>query len=279
MCLGTREDILEVFFPCLVGICTHVIHVGVCSLWVCMEKPEVGVFVRVSVAVMETPWPQQLGEERVYFLYTFTSLFIIKSSQDRNSDRTETQQQELMQRPQRSIAHGLAQPAFFIEPRTTSAGLAPSTTGWVLPWKSLMTKVPCRCPYSQIWVSLLSDVSGLGQVDTNLVNTAGIGCLPQCCPANSIDSQGCRACQSAWLPVQCLGCRLGFWNSVSCLCSKHSLHRAISTAPAFLSQGTETVNVLQIVSPLCDSKRKHLILLALPGPYPPPPHSFSLHAW
>lgn len=49
-----------------------------------MEKPEVGVFVRVSVAVMETPWPQQLGEERVYFLYTFTSLFIIKSSQDRN---------------------------------------------------------------------------------------------------------------------------------------------------------------------------------------------------
>ena len=45
--------------------------------------------------------PMQLGEERVYSTYTYTSQFTIKGSQNRNSHRAGTWRQELLQRPWR----------------------------------------------------------------------------------------------------------------------------------------------------------------------------------
>jgi hypothetical protein len=42
---------------------------------------------------------KQVGEERVYSTYTSMLLFITKGSQDRNSSRSGTRRQELMQRP------------------------------------------------------------------------------------------------------------------------------------------------------------------------------------
>jgi hypothetical protein len=50
---------------------------------------------------------KQVGEEVVYLAYTSTSLFIIKGSQDRNSNRTGTWRQELMQKPSRGAAYRL----------------------------------------------------------------------------------------------------------------------------------------------------------------------------
>lgn len=34
----------------------------------------------------KTPWPEQLGEQRVYLAYASTSQFFMQSSQDRNSN-------------------------------------------------------------------------------------------------------------------------------------------------------------------------------------------------
>jgi hypothetical protein len=51
---------------------------------------------------------KQAGKERVYSPYTFTSLFIIKESQDRNSNRAGNWKQELMQRPFRDAGYWLA---------------------------------------------------------------------------------------------------------------------------------------------------------------------------
>ena len=43
-----------------------------------------GLLVRVTNAMMKHCGHKQLGEERVYLIYTSTSLFIIKGSQDRD---------------------------------------------------------------------------------------------------------------------------------------------------------------------------------------------------
>jgi fatty acid desaturase len=52
--------------------------------------------------------PKQAGEERVYLTYTSTLLFTTGRSQDRNSSRTRSWGQELIQRPWRSAAYWLA---------------------------------------------------------------------------------------------------------------------------------------------------------------------------
>jgi hypothetical protein len=49
---------------------------------------------------------KQVGEERVYSVYTSTILFITKGGQDWNSSRSGSQ--ELMQRPWRDVLYWLA---------------------------------------------------------------------------------------------------------------------------------------------------------------------------
>ena len=60
-----------------------------------------GVLVKVSSVV-------QAGEERTYLAYTSTALFIIKGSQDNNSNRSGTWQEELIQSPWRDAIYLLA---------------------------------------------------------------------------------------------------------------------------------------------------------------------------
>lgn len=67
------------------------------------------VLVRVTIANIITK--SMLGEERVYFAYISTLLFIIKGSQERNSNRAGIWRQELMKKPWRA-AYWLAQWAF-----------------------------------------------------------------------------------------------------------------------------------------------------------------------
>jgi hypothetical protein len=45
---------------------------------------------RVTIAVMKHYGPKQHGEERVYLVYTSTSQFIIKGSQETDSNRAGT---------------------------------------------------------------------------------------------------------------------------------------------------------------------------------------------
>jgi hypothetical protein len=66
----------------------------------------VTVLVRVSIPAQNIMTKKQVGEERVYSVYTFTLLFITKGSQDRNSHRAGTWRQELMQRPWRVLLTG-----------------------------------------------------------------------------------------------------------------------------------------------------------------------------
>jgi hypothetical protein len=46
------------------------------------------VFVRVSIPAQNIMTKKQIGEERVYSVYTYTLLFITKGSQDWNSSRS-----------------------------------------------------------------------------------------------------------------------------------------------------------------------------------------------
>ena len=53
---------------------------------------------------------KQVGEERVYFAYIYTLLFISGGSEDRHSGKAGTWRQELMQRPWRGAAYWFASP-------------------------------------------------------------------------------------------------------------------------------------------------------------------------
>jgi hypothetical protein len=61
---------------------------------------------------MNTMTKKQVWEERVYLTYSSMLLFIVEEIQDRNSNRTKSWMQELMQRSWRNIAYWLAQPTF-----------------------------------------------------------------------------------------------------------------------------------------------------------------------
>jgi hypothetical protein len=99
--------------------------------------------VRVCIPAQNIMTKKQVGEERVYSAYTSTWLFITKGSQHRNSHRTGTWRQELMQRPWRGAAYWLASPGLLsllsyrtqdYQPRdgTTHNGLGPPSliTNW-----------------------------------------------------------------------------------------------------------------------------------------------------
>jgi hypothetical protein len=84
------------------------------------------VLVRVVVALMKHHDQTQLGEEMIYLAYTSPAPFIIKESQDRNSNRTGTWKKEPMQRPWKGAATGLFPLAcsdyFLIEPGPPAQG-------------------------------------------------------------------------------------------------------------------------------------------------------------
>lgn len=88
----------------------------------------------------------QLWKERVYLAYNSTTLFIIKGSQCRNSNRAGTWKQELTQSPWRSAAY----PACFLTEARTCPGMAPPTVGWDFPRQSLIRKIPRRVANSLI---------------------------------------------------------------------------------------------------------------------------------
>lgn len=76
--------------------------------------------VRVTIAVMKHHYSKEVEEKRVYSAYTSIWQFIIKKKQkkskDRNSNRTGTRWQELMQRPCRGVAYWLASPGLISLP-------------------------------------------------------------------------------------------------------------------------------------------------------------------
>lgn len=51
---------------------------------------------------------EQVGKGKVYLAYTSRSLFIIKGSQDRNTNKAGARRQELTQKPWRGVAYWLA---------------------------------------------------------------------------------------------------------------------------------------------------------------------------
>jgi hypothetical protein len=66
------------------------------------------VCLRVTIAVIKYHDKKQVGERKVYLLYTFVSMFVTTGNQDRNSNRAGTWRQKLMQRPRRGAAYWLA---------------------------------------------------------------------------------------------------------------------------------------------------------------------------
>ena len=115
---------------------------------------------------------KQVGEERIYSVYTSTLLFITTGSQDGNSHSVGTWRQELMQKPWKGAAYWLASPGLLSllsyriqdsQPRDGTTHNGPSH-----PWPLIE-----KMPYS--WISwrnslkggsYLCDNSSLCQVDT-----------------------------------------------------------------------------------------------------------------
>jgi hypothetical protein len=104
-----------------------------CSLWFGYNPgmPCLGcVLITVSIASTKHHDQKSVGKERVYLAYTSRSQSITGGSQDRNSSRAGTWRQELMQRPWRSAAYWLAQPAFFCRTQNCQPrGVIPPTMG------------------------------------------------------------------------------------------------------------------------------------------------------
>lgn len=102
---------------------------------------------------------KQLGEERVYLLYTS---FIIKGSQDKN--KAGTHKPELMQKPGRSAAYWLPPSGLLslLSYRTQDyhARYNPTYNGLSLPYQSLIKKISYKLPYDLIlWRHFLSQGS------------------------------------------------------------------------------------------------------------------------
>jgi hypothetical protein len=106
------------------------------------------------MTVMKLHSQKKLEEERMYLAYISILLFITEGNQDRNSNRAGTWRQELMQRPWRDAACLLAPQGLLslLSYRTQDLQLRDGTThnGWVLPYQSLIQKIPYRLAYSWI---------------------------------------------------------------------------------------------------------------------------------
>jgi hypothetical protein len=118
------------------------------------------------------------GEGVIQLTRPHCLLFITKGSQDRNSHRAGTWEQEMMQRPWRVLLTGLLPMAcsacFVIKPRTTSTGVAPPTMGWALLNRWLIEKMPYSFISRRHFLnrdSFLSDDTSLCQVDTKPAST------------------------------------------------------------------------------------------------------------
>jgi hypothetical protein len=96
------------------------------------------ILVRVIIAVMK--YPDQIWGGKGLSAYTSISLFITEGSQDRNSRRTGTWRQELIQRPGRGVPYWLGPHDLLslLSYRTQNDQLRGDTThmGWSLPYQS-----------------------------------------------------------------------------------------------------------------------------------------------
>jgi hypothetical protein len=111
------------------------------------DKRGCGFLVNVTLAVLKHHDQKQLEEKGVYSTYISTSLFIIKRSQDRNTNKAGTWSQQLMQRSWRDAAYWLAHIVFLQHPGSRSPDVASPTISCTLPHQSLR-KMAYRLDYN-----------------------------------------------------------------------------------------------------------------------------------
>jgi hypothetical protein len=105
----------------------------------------ISVLVRVTFAVMKHHDQKELGEKRVCFIYTYTSLFIIKGSHAGTQTHEESiLRQELVQETCRMLLLGFlfmaGSTCFLIRPKTTSPRIELPKVDLTLPLQSLIRK-------------------------------------------------------------------------------------------------------------------------------------------
>lgn len=128
----------------------------------------------MTFAVTKHHQHSNLGEKRVYLAHSFTSLFIIEGTQDRNSNRTETWRQELRLRSWRSEALWLASHGLLSLFAYRTQGH--QTKGGATTYQTAIKQMFCRLAYSLLlWRHflnggfLISDDYSLCQVVIKLV--------------------------------------------------------------------------------------------------------------
>jgi hypothetical protein len=153
---NTRKPVVSEQKPSWKGLVNCCLWKGrrgnVCAVWVCMCVSTHACCLNWGYSCCdEAPWPKKLEKARAY---GFTSQFIIKGSQDRNSKRQEPGGRNWCRGHGWILLTGLLLMAysayFLIEPRTTSAGMTPPTMDWAFPHQSLIKKMSCRLTYSLI---------------------------------------------------------------------------------------------------------------------------------
>lgn len=112
------------------------------------------VLTRITNAVMKYYNQKQTGEDKFYLTYTLPHHFIIRESQNRNSNMTGTLRQKLIQRPWKNVAYwlvlqGLLYFFFLIKLRTINPELAPPKMG-CCPHQLLIQKMPYSLAYSPV---------------------------------------------------------------------------------------------------------------------------------
>ena len=110
---------------------------------------------RVSIAGIKHHDQKPLGEERIFFIYTYISQTITEGSWGRILGRGGTWRQELMQRPWRNAASWLAPRGllslFSYTIQDNWLGVAPSSVAWICPHQSLIGKAHHSLSHRPIW--------------------------------------------------------------------------------------------------------------------------------